>query len=80
MVGDLATAQGNVTLRYPEALPLSFRKTHEFEIGVSDQMPSGFESLGGGRWRPFIYTEAQVKVTLELSTRFGNIIVEHLVE
>jgi hypothetical protein len=73
--GDLFTAQGNVMLRFPDTLPVSLKITRG--LGGSLQVPSGLDQLVGGRWRTQGIVDDEVRADLDLSSRFGDIIVEY---
>jgi ethanolamine utilization microcompartment shell protein EutS len=73
--GDLFTAQGDVALHFPDTLPVSLKIARG--LGGSLQVPSGLDQLVGGRWRTQGIIDDEVRADLNLSSRFGDIIVEY---
>ncbi|MBN1286098.1 MAG: hypothetical protein JXB47_11930 [Anaerolineae bacterium] len=75
LIGDLAAAQGAVRLRYPFGMPMRLK----IDAGLRNMrtIPEELEQLAAGPWETKGFLDEDFLVNLNLSTQFGEIIVEY---
>jgi hypothetical protein len=76
IAGDLSTAQGDVTLRFPESLPVKLQISRG-TLGSNLARPQELLPLEGGGLMTPGYRDDEIRADMSLTTRFGDIFVEY---
>ena len=75
VIGDIATGQGNVRVRLPAGVPVAVKISRGLGGGL--QIPTGLQQLASGEWVTEGYRMDEIRLSLNVATSFGDVVVEY---